>query len=123
MDLFTILSEDKIKTAIKDGEFKNLPGLGKYFELEDLSHIPEELRVGYKMMKNAGMINEADNLKKEINTIEKLMDACNDEAESSRLKQELTEKSLKLDRLFKKRKALNTPASAFYKEKIYNKLK
>lgn len=39
MDIFSLIAEDKIQTAIKEGEFDNLPGRGKPLQLEDLSRI------------------------------------------------------------------------------------
>lgn len=81
MDFFMILSEDKVKQAIKDGEFKQLPGMGKPLELEDLSHIPPELRISYKILKNANMMDEDIELKKAIHTLEQLIAQCPDEME------------------------------------------
>ncbi|MGG4489687.1 DUF1992 domain-containing protein [Metabacillus idriensis] len=121
MDLFTILSEDKIKQAIKDGEFKQLPGMGKPLQLEDLSHIPPELRMSYKMMKNANMIDEDIELKKVIHTLEQLIAQCPDEMEKEKLQVQLNEKSFQLEKILKKRNTFHSKASAFYKDKIYSK--
>jgi len=122
MDFFTLLAEERIKKAYEEGEFKKLPGMGKPLKLDALSHIPEELRMGYRMLKNANMLDEEVELKKELLRIEDLIQACHDPEEREKLKEELTEKQLKLDRIFEKRKAFQAPASAFYKEKVYNKL-
>ncbi|KZZ84003.1 MULTISPECIES: DUF1992 domain-containing protein [Bacillaceae] len=117
MDFFTIAAEDKIKKAIKDGEFENLQGMGKPLKLEDLSGIPENLRMAYKVMKNAGMLTETD-LKKERMTIDHLLSSATSEEEQ----QELTAKRLRneqeLEKILKKRSAFSSPASAFYKEKV-----
>ncbi|USK34382.1 DUF1992 domain-containing protein [Bacillus sp. F19] len=121
MDFFTILSEDKIKQAIKDGEFKQLPGMGKPLELEDLSHIPPELRMSYKMMKNANMMDEDIELKKVIHTLEQLIAQCPDEMEKEKLQVQLNEKAFQLDKVLKKRNTFSSRASAFYKDKIYSK--
>ncbi|MRX73387.1 DUF1992 domain-containing protein [Bacillus lacus] len=120
MDFFTILSEDKIKRAIGDGEFQQIPGMGKPLQLEDLSHIPENLRMAYKMMKNGGMIEEGE-LKKQIKTLEDLLVVCGEEDKAG-IESQLSERKYKLDHLFKKRNALTSPASAYYKEKVYSKL-
>lgn len=118
MDLFSIIAEDKIRKAIEDGDFDNLPGQGKPLKLEDMSHIPEDLRVAYKVMKNSGLLNDVDRLKKELMTIENLLDACENSDESQRLKKRKHEKQIRLEALLKKRKALNSPTSAFYKDKV-----
>jgi len=123
MDIFSLMAEDKIQTAIKEGEFDNLPGQGKPLQLEDLSHIPEDLRIAYKVLKNSNMINETDRLKEELMTIENLLDSCGSNEESQRLKTKKNEKQIRLEALIKKRKALDSKASAFYKERVFEQFK
>ncbi|MFC0272902.1 DUF1992 domain-containing protein [Metabacillus herbersteinensis] len=123
MDFVSIVSENKIRKAIEDGELNNLPGQGKPLQLEDLSHIPEELRIAYKVLKNAGMANEDVQLKKELMTIDDLIEACYDEGEKERLKKVRSEKQLRLETFFSKRKAFSSPASSFYKERALDRLK
>lgn len=118
MDLFSIIAEDKIKKAIEEGEFDNLPGQGK-----DLSHIPEELRVAYKVLKNLNMLNDVEKLKKEISSIEDLIDATEDLQEKEALKHKKQERMLRIERLMKKRNAFQSPASSFYKDKVLNRFK
>ena len=45
--------EQRIKEAMEKGEFDNLPGKGRPIPLEDDSHVPEDLRLAYKVLKNA----------------------------------------------------------------------
>ncbi|MFD2216642.1 DUF1992 domain-containing protein [Metabacillus endolithicus] len=123
LDLFSIIAEDKIKKAIEEGEFDNLPGQGKPLNLEDLSHIPEELRVAYKVLKNSNMLNDVEKLKKEISSIEDLIDATEDLQEKETLKQKKQERMLRIERLMKKRNAFQSPASSFYKDKVLNRFK
>ncbi len=49
--LFQRIAEQRILEAQRKGEFDNLPGKGKPLELEDLSWVPEELRIGYHVLK------------------------------------------------------------------------
>ncbi|KNC93536.1 DUF1992 domain-containing protein [Trabulsiella odontotermitis] len=49
-------AERHILDAQKSGEFDNLPGTGEPLLLEDDSHIPEALRAGYRLLKNAGCL-------------------------------------------------------------------
>ncbi|WP_054181088.1 DUF1992 domain-containing protein [Trabulsiella odontotermitis] len=49
-------AERHILDAQKSGEFDDLPGTGEPLHLEDDSHIPEELRAGYRLLKNAGCL-------------------------------------------------------------------
>ncbi len=123
MDLFHILSEEKIKKAYEDGEFERLPGFGKPLKLDDdLSGIPEELRMAYKVMKNAGYTEEESNLRKEMMTIEDLIRKCSNEQEKEALQKQLNEKILRFNRLLSSRK-VRTNSSAFrrYETKINTK--
>jgi hypothetical protein len=48
------LVERRIEAAIARGEFDNLPGAGKPLPLDDDPLVPPELRVAYRLLKNAG---------------------------------------------------------------------
>lgn len=49
------IAEKRIEEAQAKGEFDNLPGRGRPLELEDMSHVPEELRMAYKILRNAAV--------------------------------------------------------------------
>lgn len=49
-------AERHILDAQQKGEFDNLPGSGEPLLLDDDSHIPAELRAGYRLLKNAGCL-------------------------------------------------------------------
>ncbi|MFC4802695.1 DUF1992 domain-containing protein [Neobacillus sp. GCM10023253] len=124
MDMFHIVSEDRIKKAYKDGEFDNLPGYGKLLKLEDLSGIPEELRMAYKIMKNAGFSEEENHLRKEMMTIEDLIKKCDDSGKKEDLQKKLNEKLLRFNQLMSKRGA-KTNSSIFknYEQKVEKRFK
>ncbi len=66
------IADDRIQRAIDEGAFDNLPGKGKPLDLEDDSWIPHELRMAYKLLKNAGFaVPEVDQRK----TLSSLADA------------------------------------------------
>lgn len=92
MDVFLNIAEEKIRQAIRNGDLDNIPGQGKPLQLEDLSMVPPELRMSYKILKNAGMIPPEMELQKDILKIEDLIACCYDEAERKKLQEELTEK-------------------------------
>ena len=49
------LAERRIEEAIARGEFDELPGAGRPLELDDVDPLlPEELRLAYRILKNAG---------------------------------------------------------------------
>lgn len=126
MDIFTVIAENRIREAMSKGEFENLPCQGKPLEIDDLSHVPEELRAGYILLKNAGVLPEEIQLKKEIITLQKLIDCCYDDRaddnEIKHLRRKLNEKMLRYDMIMEKRNTGSNHALGLYKNKIYKKL-
>ncbi|CAJ0999615.1 DnaJ family domain-containing protein [Sodalis praecaptivus] len=49
-------AERHIQQAQQGGEFDALPGYGKPLQLDDDSAVPETLRTGYRLLKNAGYL-------------------------------------------------------------------
>ena len=49
-------AERHILDAQRKGELDNLPGSGEPLSLDDDSHVPAELREGYRLLKNAGCL-------------------------------------------------------------------
>lgn len=119
MDIAWLIAEDKIKTAIKDGEFDHLPGKGKPQKIEDLSNIPAELRMAYKLLKNSGYLPEEVNLKKELVTLEELLQNCTDGKEKEKLNRKISRKQVKYNQLLKERLAKQAPE---YYEKVKTRL-
>ncbi|MDM5336646.1 DUF1992 domain-containing protein [Fictibacillus enclensis] len=115
------MAEQRIKDAIQKGDLDHLPGKGKPLELEDLSTVPQELRMGYKILKNAGYVPEEVQLKKEMMSIQDLIDLCQDPEEKETLKKKWTEKSLRFNSLMEKRKMSNSSAFEAYRDKIHKK--
>ena len=50
------LVESRIRDAQERGEFDDLPGAGRPLPDEDLSGVPEELRVAWRVLRNAGCV-------------------------------------------------------------------
>lgn len=122
MDFATIISEDRIKKAYEDGEFKDLPGFGKPLKLDDLSGVPEELRMAYRMLKNAGFSPEDNVLKQEMLSIEDLLKNCEDDAERKTLQAKLNEKQLRFNQVMSKRRGTgNSSIFKNYEQKIDRK--
>ncbi|VDY32751.1 Domain of uncharacterised function (DUF1992) [Morganella morganii] len=59
MTIFDTLAERHIQAALESGELQGLAGEGKPLTLDDDSHVPPELRVGYRLLKNAGYLPPA----------------------------------------------------------------
>ena len=67
------LAEEKIAEAIRRGELDNLPGAGKPLHLDEDGLVPEELRAGFRLLKNAGYLAPGLQLRKEIESVEVLL--------------------------------------------------
>ena len=99
MICFQRIAERRIKDAIKDGVFDNLPGAGKPLELEDDSHIPEDLRLAYKVLKNANFVPPEVSLRKEIVKTEDLLAGMEETKEKYRQVKKLNFLVMKLNML------------------------
>jgi hypothetical protein len=73
MYLIDKLAEEKIAEAMNRGELDNLPGTGKPLQLDDDTLVPEELRAGFRLLKNAGYLPPDLQLRKEIGSVEALI--------------------------------------------------
>lgn len=96
-DIFQQIAMDKIKEAMQNGEFDNLPGQGKPINLDYLNYIRPELRASYTILKNSGVIPEEVTLLKEIAELKEVLANCTDEKERIRLRQKISYLKLKYD--------------------------
>ena len=78
MICFQKLAERRIAEAIEKGQLDNLPGAGQPLKLEDDSNVPEDLRMAYKILKNAGCVPPEVALRKEISKAEDLLSDMED---------------------------------------------
>ena len=121
MDIFVKIAEEKICEAQAKGEFDNLPGKGKPLNLDEDNHVPQELKIAYKILKNSGYIPPELELQKEINTTLDLLKHCTDEREKYKKIQKL---NLLITRMNMTRKVpVNLEQDQFYYEKIVDKVK
>ena len=81
---FHKIIERRIQEAQMQGEFDDLPGKGKPLCLEDDSQVPEDLRLAYKILKNANCLPPELELKKEIRQMEDMLESIPDEKEKYR---------------------------------------
>jgi hypothetical protein len=97
MDFFAKLAENRILEAIEAGEFDNLRGRGQPLDLNDDSHIPPELRMAYKILKNADCLPPELVLRQEVVQLQDLVAAMPDEAEKLKQMRRLNFLIMKLD--------------------------
>jgi hypothetical protein len=118
--LFQRIAEQRILEAQRRGEFDNLPGKGKPLVLEDLSAVPEDLRMGYHVLKNARVLPPEAELMKEIRTLEDLLKYIEDEGERRALAKSIQWKVIRLDML--KRRSLDMNTARSYSRKLIMRL-
>jgi hypothetical protein len=121
LSFFWRIAEERIKEAQRAGAFDNLPGKGKPLDLEDLRWVPEDLRIGYHILKNAHVLPPEAELLKDIHTIEDLLKHVEDEGERRALAKSIQFKLIRLDML--KRRSMPLYAVRHYSRKLVDKLR
>lgn len=117
--LFQRIAEQRILEAQRNGAFDNLPGKGKPLELEDLTWVPEELRIGYHVLKNAHVLPPEAELLKDVHTLEDLLKHIEDEGERRALAKSIQWKMIRLDML--KRRSMDLNSVRAYGRKLVAK--
>ena len=112
--------EQRIKEAMEKGEFDDLPGKGKPLPLEDDSHVPEDLRLAYKLLKNADCLPPELLEKKEILQMEDMLAKIPDEKEKYKLLKKINFKIMKLNMLGRKSPLLEE--KQIYYKKLIDKI-
>lgn len=94
---FDDIIEKRIQESLAKGEFDDLPGRGRPLALEDDSHVPEDLRLAYKVLKNANCLPPEVELRKDIRQMKDMLDAIPDEKEKVRQIRRINYKIMKLN--------------------------
>jgi hypothetical protein len=76
--------EAKIAEAQRAGAFDDLPGAGKPLDLADDRLIPEDIRMAYRILRNAGFVPPEVEARKEAADLRKLIRATADAPEQRR---------------------------------------
>jgi len=116
LSYFAHIAEERIREAQREGAFDNLPGKGKPLVLEDLSTVPEDLRMAYHLLKSAHVLPPEAELQKEIHTLQDLLKYLEDDGERKALAKEIEGKVIRLDLL--KRRSFSWQTSRFYGKKL-----
>ena len=122
-NLFAILdkiAEERIRQAIEHGEFDDLPGKGKPLELDDDSHLPADLRMSYKILKNADCLPPELELRKEIVTTRELLAGIQDTQEKYRQMQKLNYLILKLN--MTRKGSMELEQNQLYYERVLDRI-
>ena len=119
-DIMDKIAEERIREAIERGEFDDLPGKGKPLDLEDDSHLPPDLRMAYKILKNADCLPPELELRKEIRTTEDLLAGIQDTQEKYKQMKKLNYLIMKLN--MTRRTSVTMEENQRYYEKVVDKM-
>jgi len=73
MHFLELIAERKIAEAEREGALKDLPGEGAPLALDDDPLIPEDLRMAYRILRNAGLVPEEVSMLREVAQLEALV--------------------------------------------------
>ena len=93
-----------IGEAIARGEFKNLRGEGKPINLDAYFATPEDVRLGYSVLKSNEFVPEEVDRLREVGELKQKLDGCTEEKEKASLKKALAEKELALSLILERNK-------------------
>ncbi|TDQ39775.1 DUF1992 domain-containing protein [Aureibacillus halotolerans] len=111
------LIEERIRKAMEEGAFNDLPGKGKPLPKPKDVNVPGDLKLSHKVLKNAGFLPPEMELRKEILHLRDLLDCCVKEENRTDLQKTISEKEIQFETIMTRRK-LNSPSMAAYKHKI-----
>ncbi len=94
---FERVVEERIRKAQKKGEFDNLSHAGKPLVFEEDRYVSEDLRLAFKILKNADCIPPELELKKEIRRTEDLLAGMGETVEKYRTMKKLNFLIMKLN--------------------------
>ena len=117
---FTKIVEERIRRAQKKGHFDNLEGSGEPLDLLNDQTVAEELRLAYKILKNADCLPPEIEIKKEIRQAEELLSAMSETTEKYRAMKKLNFLIMKLNTL--RSTAIEFEEPQKYSDKLIEKL-
>lgn len=96
------LIDEQIRNAIEAGDFDNLEGHGKPLDLDGYFNTPEDLRMGYSVLKSSKFVPEEVERLKEIGELKEKAESCAIPAEKIKLIKIIQEKQLAFDLLMER---------------------
>jgi hypothetical protein len=97
MDAFAWIAEQRIREAMDQGFFDHSPYRGRPVRLEEYESVPAELRMAFKILRDAGCLPPEVELRREIGSLSELLDAVVEPEERKRLRREIGDRRLRLE--------------------------
>ncbi|HSF14339.1 MAG TPA: DUF1992 domain-containing protein [Vicinamibacteria bacterium] len=102
MDFLVRIAENRIQAALERGELRSPALEGKPLRFDSHTFVPDDLRLAYKLLKDAGFLPPEMELRKEIVTLRELLAAATDGEERLHLAREVNRRVLRLNLMFKR---------------------
>jgi hypothetical protein len=103
MDAIAWIAEQRIREAMDQGFFDHSPYRGRPVRLEENESIAPDLRMAFKVLKDAGCLPPEVELRREIASLSELLDTVAEGEERRRLRRELSDRRLRLELLRRQR--------------------
>ena len=98
--------ETIIREAQERGDFDNLKGKGQPLDLDAYFETPEDLRLAYSALKNAGIISPEVELLQEVAALREKLASTSEEGQRSHIKKLIQEKQLQFNLLMERQKKI-----------------
>jgi hypothetical protein len=93
---FSRIAENRIREAMEQGQFENLPGAGQPLNLEEYFSAPEDLRMAYSILRSANCAPVEVQLLGEIARLERTLAQSEDAARRTALQRALQDRQTQL---------------------------
>jgi hypothetical protein len=93
---FSRIAENRIREAMAQGQFDNLPGAGRPLNLEEYFSTPEDLRMAYSILKSAHCVPAEVEVLNEVSRLERAIAETADAASRQQLQRALTDRRTQL---------------------------
>jgi hypothetical protein len=120
MDWPTQIAERRIREAMERGRFDDSPLKGTKLVFKMNPYVPEELRLAYKLLKDAGFLPREMELRKEIWTLKEMLCTIDDERERTRVADQINDRVLRLNVLWER--SFSNEDRQVYGQKLLGKL-
>jgi len=120
MEIFAKIAEQKIREALDEGVFDDLPGSGRPLNFEDDSFVPEDLRMAYRVLRNAGCVPPELALRREATGLTDLLAGLEDEQARLKIIRRIDLILLQINEM--RKRPVNLEAFPGYEERFYDKL-
>ena len=100
---FTRVAEQRIREALEQGEFDNLPNAGQPLNLDEYFSAPADLRMAYSILKNANCAPAEVELLNEVARLKQAIASSSDAVQKEELQKALVDRQTQLAIMLERR--------------------